>query len=200
MDWAKTVRALRLRLRLKQGAMAELIGVSQTYISRLESGLVEPAPHVAEAIEALSSNPRTRSTFDDFLATIRYSPFPSFLVQPEPENGRYTVEAISAALDEDCVAALSDLTDCEALGQLRAQIDTICQSGLRSGDVLSATAFWCDTRESPRYWATRYTPVRDEAGQCFLHGTLSEQTANDYAESLRSAGTDLIIERFSVSA
>ncbi len=189
-----------MRLRLKQGAMADLIGVSQTYISRLESGLVEPAPHVADAIQALSRNPRTRSTFDDFLATIRYSPFPSFLVQPEPEAGRYTIEAISSALNEDCVAGLSDLTECEALGQLREQIDTICESGLRNGDVLSATAYWCDTRSSPRYWATRYTPIRDEAGQCFLHGTLSEQTANDYAECLRSAGTDLIIERFAAGA
>ncbi|WP_203291602.1 helix-turn-helix domain-containing protein [Maricaulis parjimensis] len=200
MDWAKTVRALRLRLRLKQGAMAELIGVSQTYISRLESGLVEPAPHVAEAINALSSNPRTRSTFDDFLATIRYSPFPAFLVQPEPENGRYTVEAVSAGIDDDCVADMTDLAECEALAPLREQIDTICQSGLRNGEVLSATAFWCDARSPRRYWATRYTPVRDEAGQCFLHGTLSEQNANDHAESVREAGSDLVIERFGISA
>lgn len=175
MDWAKTVRELRLRLRLKQGAMADLIGVSQTYVSRLEAGITEPAPQVAEAILALSRNPRTRSTFDDFVATVRYSPFPCFLVLPEPEQDRFGIEAISPGLLNGHPAEPREISDCPLLAPMRDQICEICKAGLRDGKLLSATAHWQDTHQPPRFWTTLYIPIRDEAGNCYLHATLSEQ-------------------------
>lgn len=198
MEWAKTVRALRLRLRLKQGAMAELIGVSQTYISRLEAGIVEPAPHVAAAIRRLSENPRTRSTFDDFVATIRHSPFHCFLIHPEPEAGRYTVEAISPSLSTAAPVASTagDLGACPDLEPMRAQIDAVCAAGLSEGRVLSATAYWRDGGERPRCWATLYTPIRDETGACFIHGTVTELDRDEFDRRRSEAGRDIVLELF----
>ena len=198
MDWAKTVRSLRLRLRLKQGAMAELIGVSQTYISRLEAGITEPAPQVAEAIRQLSQNPRTRSTFDDFLATVRHSPFHCFLVQPDPGNGRYALEAASTSVIEalPAVSQAGDLGACAALAPIRDHIDTVCAAGLADGRVLSATTYWQDSTPQPRFWSTLFVPIRDEAGTCFIHATVTELNADEYHERRRAAGRDIVVDHY----
>jgi transcriptional regulator with XRE-family HTH domain len=196
MDWAKTVRALRLRLRLKQGAMAELVGVSQTYISRLEAGITEPAPQVADAILRLSRDPRTRSTFDDFVATVRFSPFRCFIVQPEPEAGRYTLEAVSAGLRDGAAGEPAELADIPALAALKDQIDAVCAAGLEEGRLLSATAYWQDGNQPPGHWSTLYIPIRDEAGSCFLHATLTAHDADEYTRLVRQAGRNIVFELF----
>lgn len=198
MEWAKTVRSLRLRLRLKQDAMAELIGVSQTYVSRLEAGIAEPAPHVADAIRKLSQNPRTRSTFDDFVATIRHSPFHCFLVHPQPEAGRYILEAASPSLARiaPMVSAAGDLAACPAIEPMRSQIDAVCAAGLDEGRVLSATAYWIDTSAEPRCWMTLYIPIRDETGACFVHGTATELAPDDFEQRRAEAGRDIVLELF----
>jgi transcriptional regulator with XRE-family HTH domain len=202
MEWAKTVRALRLRLRLKQGAMAELIGVSQTYISRLEAGIVEPAPHVAEAIRRLSRDPRTRSTFDDFVATVRHSPFHCFLVQPDPGAGRYTVEAVSPSLARAAPVASesSDLGACPRLEPMREQIDAVCAAGLNEGRILSAMTFWKDGSEAPRCWTTLYIPIRDETGTCFIHGAVTELDPDEFERRRTEAGQDIVLTLFEPDA
>lgn len=201
MDWAKTVRSLRLRLRLKQGAMAELIGVSQTYISRLEAGITEPAPQVAEAIRQLSQNPRTRSIFDDFLATVRHSPFHCFLVQPDPGNGRYSLEAASPSVIETLPVAsqAGDLGACDALGPVRDHIDAVCAEGLTDGRVLSATTYWQDNTPQPRCWSTLFVPIRDETGTCFIHVTVTELDPDEFRKRRQTAGRDIVLDLYETS-
>jgi len=43
MIWGNELRAFRARNNLKQAAAADLLGVSQAYISRLEGGVQRPS-------------------------------------------------------------------------------------------------------------------------------------------------------------
>lgn len=178
MDWAKTVRSLRTRLRLNQGDLARLAGVSQTYVSRLEAGSATPTPEVAAAILALCENPRTRSVFDDFLSSIRHSPFHCLLLDREDE--RLRVMAASPSMRRDFVGdgAMADLADCGLTG-LADQALAVYTAGLEDGHLAGGLGLWASGDD--RYWRVHLTPIRDEAGQWFLHLTLSGLNASAYA-------------------
>jgi transcriptional regulator with XRE-family HTH domain len=193
-DWAKTVRSLRLRLRLKQGALAELIGVSQTYVSRLEAGTVSPPPAVAEALTKLAADPRTRSLFDDLRATVDHSPFPCLLVQTGHKGPQ--VEAISAEMSRDFMGGRARICDAPALARLISDLNLLARGGIDDGQILGASAVWADPGQADRFWQVRYTPIRDETGASFIHVTLA---GLEDSPAARAAANDAAprIERFS---
>ena len=173
MDWAKRVRALRQRLNLKQSAMAQLIGVSQTYISRLEAGIVAPTDALIAALTRLTRDPRTRSPYDDILALVEYSPFPCFLVRYEPPDTRYAIEAVSPLMRTAYLGDAGDLNDRDALSGLRDHVDAICEAGAREGRVAAARIPWDPPGTAPRR-EVHYVPVRDGAGGCYLHACIAD--------------------------
>lgn len=68
------LHAFRRRSGLKQAALAEMLGISQAYYSRLEAGLHEPSRALAAKINALLDNHKYRSTFEQCRLSVRYSP------------------------------------------------------------------------------------------------------------------------------
>lgn len=190
MDWAKTVRTLRTKLRLKQGTLADLIGVSQTYVSRLEAGAIEPAPDVAEALNKLRENPQTRSVFDDFTASVRYSPFHCALYE-STEDGFVRVAA-SLKLD----AGMPDLTVA-----LADDFATLRKAGLEDGQLSSADGVWHQNDDgTDRFWTTHFTPVRDETGGWFLHLTLNQIAGDAHARILAERDAPLYVTLHRVPA
>ena len=167
MDWAETVRGLRRKLRLKQGALADLIGVSQTYVSRLEAGLVGPAPHVAVALEALTRAPRTRGLFADLVATVERIPFHCALIEPHTAKGN-RLHAISRPAVSDIFGDAKAVSDGDGVDQLNGQIDALMQAGLAEGEVNSATGHWFEDGARDRAWWTLYAPIRDDDGVCHI--------------------------------
>ncbi|OLF71094.1 hypothetical protein AWH62_13645 [Maricaulis sp. W15] len=176
--------------------MAELIGVSQTYVSRLEAGLVLPPAPVAEAIMRLAEDPRTRSLFDDLRATVDHSPFPCLLLQTGPDGP--SVEAASADMARDFLANNRQIHDAPALDRLISDLDALTRQGLLEGNILGASAVWVDRHRSDRFWQVRYTPIRDETGASFIHITLAGLADSPAA---RAAANDAAprIERFNGS-
>lgn len=176
--------------------MAELIGVSQTYVSRLEAGLVLPPAPVAEAIMRLAEDPRTRSLFDDLRATVDHSPFPCLLLQTGPDGP--SVEAASADMARDFLANNRQIHDAPALDRLISDLDALTRQGLLEGNILGASAVWVDRYRSDRFWQVRYTPIRDETGASFIHITLAGLADSPAA---RAAANDAAprIERFNGS-
>lgn len=195
-NWAHTLRALRMRLRLKQGAIAELIGVSQTYVSRLEAGLVEPPAHVAEAITNLAENPRTRSLFDDLRATVDHSPFPCLLLQTGP--GDLNIEAASLIMTRTFLEGAQQIIKAPALKRLISDLETLDREGLSDGNILGASAVWVDRHATDRFWQVRYTPIRDETGARFVHVTLAGLDDSPAARAAAN-GAAPRIERFNAS-
>ena len=173
--------------------MAELIGVSQTYVSRLETGIVVPPPALAETINRLASDPRTRSLFDDVRATVDYSPFPCLLLQSGPDG--HQVEAASADMTRDFLDGETRISDAPALDRLIQDLDMLAHHGLEAGNILGASAVWVDRNRSDRFWQVRYTPIRDETGTRYTHVSLAELADSPAA---RAAARDASprIERF----
>jgi transcriptional regulator with XRE-family HTH domain len=186
MDWASRVRTVRQRLHLKQVALAQLIGVSQTYISRLEAGSVLPPDDIIEALQRLSEDPRTRSPFDDLLALVRFSPFACFVARPLPVEGRLPVEAASVSMRENYLGTdCFDLADDAGLEEILAHAMAIHDAGLCEGRVLAATAPW--TAPNGETVTLHYVPLRDGAGGCFIHASLA---AHDGSDRLRITPAD----------
>ncbi len=176
--------------------MAELIGVSQTYVSRLEAGLVTPPAAVAEAIVKLAEDPRTRSLFDDLRATVEHSPFPCLLLQTGPEGLR--IEAASTIMRQDFLAGEHRIENAPALKRLTGDLEALHRQGLADGNILGASAVWTDHDAINRFWQVRYTPIRDETGASFMHVTLADLEDSPAA---RAAANDAKprIERFNGS-
>ncbi|WP_300531020.1 helix-turn-helix transcriptional regulator [Maricaulis sp.] len=186
MDWAKTVRSIRQRLRLKQGAFAELVGLSQTSISRIESGLAVPAPDVGEAILKLRSNPKTRSVFDDFLASIEHSPYVCFLLQMDNET--LSVEAASQKARNRYFPSLPASLDGSAFTALQRHSEELLEHGFAEGRIECAIGVWGDGREDPGYWRALYTPMRDGAETWYGYVTLIAIEGADFDAHVEEKG------------
>lgn len=177
MNWAKTVRTLRLRLKLNQEAFAALIGVSQTYVSRVESGYVTPKQSQADAILKLKDNPRTRSVFDDFVSTIHHSPYPCCLVETAGPDG-FQIVALSPPLRLGGHGpALVHGENQPGLG-LCKHLQALQGEGFFDGQLSLATArIRCDQRH--RSWSVQYTPIRDEIGQWYAHAIFHDSAHHE---------------------
>lgn len=57
MDIAKSLVDLRVKKKIKQNAAAKLIGISQTYLSQVESGKKDPSTEMLKKIAAVYDMP-----------------------------------------------------------------------------------------------------------------------------------------------
>ena len=80
-DWGKALRTYRSTTRIKQQVLATKLGVSQGYISRLESGQVEPPEELIKKIMALAAAPESVTLLDQLKTAVRRSPTPVSLVE-----------------------------------------------------------------------------------------------------------------------
>ena len=182
-DWARTVRTLRARLNLNQAGFARLVDVSQTYISRLESGRIRPTERVAEAILRLAENPRTRSAFDDFLASVRHNPYACCLIgAKQNELQLIAASVIFTARFGDADKALAEGAVLETCAR------HLIRAGILSGEVDRADCLYKPGAGLDAHWRAVFTPIRDETGEWFMHAMLREISAEDYEARLDEQG------------
>lgn len=184
MDWAKTVKMTRKRLNMNQEAFADLLGVSQTTVSRLEAGGAVPAEDIQHKLEALRLNPQTRSVFDDFVASIDHSPYASFLVFPD--GGEFQLEAVSQHLDGAFGSIADTLNAIESAQQLVLHLEALLGRGFDTGRIESAVGVWEDGNTPPGHWRVVYSPMRDGTGAWYVFAALMKTSQADY-ESHRAA-------------
>lgn len=72
--WGQALRALRQRSNMKQDDAARRLQVSQSYVSRLENGVITPSPEIAERLAELLHNPVHRPLIDQLKSIVRHSP------------------------------------------------------------------------------------------------------------------------------
>lgn len=72
--WGRALRALRRRKNMKQEDVAGRLQVSQSYVSRLENGVVIPSPEIVERLSQLLYNPAYRPVGEQLRAIVRHSP------------------------------------------------------------------------------------------------------------------------------
>jgi transcriptional regulator with XRE-family HTH domain len=190
MDWGKTVRNLRARLNVNQAEFAKLAGVSQTYISRIEAGRVTPTPRVAEAILQLAENPQTRSVFDDFVASVRHSPYVCVLFELADENCR--VHERSKGSVGVCKAHKGDPPGSPWLENVRAVNEKIIAAGGLHGAVDHAEALFKHHLVEGAFVRMVGTPIRDESGAWFIHCTFKRIDAEEHGRLLDEHGGETI--------
>ena len=177
MDWARTVRSLRQRLRLKQGAFAQMVGTSQTTVSRIEGGLADPTPEIIAALEKLRKDPAIRSTFDDFVASIEHSPYHCLLLDTDKDT--LPIETMSESMRGRIgdVRALSDVRAGEAIHQ---HVVALIDRGFSSGRIESAVGSWKDAGNPQQFWQVVYSPMRDGIDSWYVYATLTQISEADY--------------------
>ena len=72
--WGVALRALRLRTNMKQEDAASRLQVSQSYVSRLENGVIAPSAEVIGRLKELLHNPVQRPLLEQLRAIVRYAP------------------------------------------------------------------------------------------------------------------------------
>jgi|GEM_PF-2152460 len=180
MDWAKTVKVVRKRLNMNQETFAGVLGISQTTVSRLESGAAEPTDDIQHKLEVLRTDPRMRSVFDDFVAAIRLSPYASFLIQPE--DSVFRLEAVSPLMTQTLGDTAETLNQVKTAGDLVMHLDALLSRGFEAGRIDSATGVWADGRDPQGYWKVVYSPMRDGTGSWFIFAALTTASAADYEQ------------------
>lgn len=198
MNWAKTVKTTRKRLQMNQEAFAQALGVSQTTISRLESGSAEPTEEVRYKLEQLRQDPRIRSIFDDFVAAIEHSPYCSFLVLPG-ERG-YAIEAVSRELKAIFPDQAKTMDDIPGAETLIMHLDALLNRGFDSGRIESAVGVWADSNAPRGHWKVVYSPMRDGTGAWYIFAALMKTSAADYESHCAAHEGGLAITSFSEMA
>lgn len=109
------LRAFRMRRRIKQEAVAADLGISQATVSRLESGVLHPAPGLVATIERLLSQPENLTAFDrwcqavtslnSLIAIVRMHPYNPQVVSVSAGLGRVLGE--KGACPEDLGTAIA---------------------------------------------------------------------------------------------
>ncbi len=167
---------------MKQDAVAELLGVSQSTISRIESGSLHPKAALREKLERFFAEPGNQSLFSRCRALVRTSPVVSFLLgvrggeivldaasQPAialegPWSEQRVGTPLRGALGDDAMEYLRQLLD---LGAFRGAVSSI--------NVLWRYAH--GTGETA--WRIVFVPVRDDLGDWFLHATAVRLEASE---------------------
>ncbi|MCH8489119.1 MAG: helix-turn-helix domain-containing protein [Oceanicaulis sp.] len=189
MNWSNELRAFRTRNNLKQAAAADLIGVSQAYISRLEGGVQRPSADVEARLHALLAAPEHRPVFDSFKAVVQYSPHLMFLLSLR--DGALWVEAASRssiALRDTLAPGAPGLEVGAAMDpgdtpEVCAGVNTLIERGGFEGRLTLMDVAWSAQDRAtgaPLYFRSTLVPVRDELGRWFIHGTSQPITSDEH--------------------
>lgn len=183
-EWGARLRAFRQRTGLKQLALADELGVSQAFLSRLETGAANPSDALAARIAALLERPCNRLIFDDWRATVALSPGLSSLL------GRYEGAVRLCEFSAGFRAmggAFETSRDGDGLEGLLGedadrQFAVLTEAGAFDGEVAVSESTWStvNANGSQSCFYSVNVPVRDDYGRWRLHSTHTPISAARY--------------------
>lgn len=195
MNWSSELRAFRSRTGLKQEALADLLKISQAYVSRLEAGRTEPKPGLENRIRALMSDRSHRDVLDFVLSSVRVSPQISCVIQPTDGNVRY-VALSNGFRDHPQFAGVQEGLEVrrEASPDGHRLVREILACGAFSGQVRSVDAVWQATIDGQTYyWRSVNTPVRANDGVWYLLCAMTQLSEDEHEKRMAQRETQLVI-------
>lgn len=196
-EWGARLRTFRQRTGLKQLALAEELGISQAFLSRLENGTANPSDALCARIGALMERPCNRLIFDDWRATVALSPALSSLL------GRYEGAVRLCEFSSGFRAmggAFETARDGDGLEGLLGedadrQFAVLTEAGAFEGEVAVSESTWrtraaSDAKDA--FFHSISVPVRDDYGRWRLHSTHTPITAAQYCSRI-AAGLETVI-------
>lgn len=199
MSSGTELRNFRAAVGMKQEVAASHLGISQAYVSRLESGTARPSLELAERIRKLIDTPKHRPHFEHWRATVIHSPHLVMLSSLQGDDVR--IEALSAQVRTEGppweLYRPGHLIS-EELGPAAIhEIKRLIALGVFTGDVSCVDGLWYSrTSEQVRYWRTINVPVRDQLGNWYLHSTSVESSQADHEARLARHSETLLVSLF----
>lgn len=195
MDWSLALRTYRARNGLKQEALADLLHISQAYVSRLESGKLEPKDGLEHKIRSLISNPGQRDVLDFVLNSVRVSPHISIVLAVRDDRLSYI--ALSDGFRQHPQfkeVGEGDTLTPEFIEQGEDLLRELIATGAFLGETACVEILWRAVRnESSFFWNTVLTPIRAEEGEWYLHAAMTALSEDHYHDTHRRRGSALCI-------
>lgn len=195
-EWGARLRTFRQRTGLKQLALAEELGVSQAFLSRLETGATNPSEALAARIAALLERPRNRLIFDDWRATVALSPGLSSLLSRH--QGAVRLCEFSAGFRAMGGAFETSREDDGLEGLLGEDADrqfaVLTEAGAFDGEVAVSESTWSTLTADGQQvcFHSVSVPVRDDYGRWRLHSTHTPISLAQYRSRMDS-GLETVI-------
>ncbi|MFS2316335.1 helix-turn-helix domain-containing protein [Maricaulis sp. D1M11] len=181
-DWPQALRSFRTMASVNQVSLADMLGVSQAYVSRLEAGQVDPPEDIRLRIRRVLQDPAYQSVLDFVLTGVRRSP--QIICVLALDGDRLVYRALSEGFRaHPQFQSLSENEPVEAGFVIDGEILTsdLLASGAFSGDLETMDAIWRAQREGvERAWRAINTPIRAENGLWLLHCQMSELPLDEY--------------------
>lgn len=180
MNWGEALRAFRVRNNIKQETAAQMLGISQAYVSRLESGTYRPSEEVELKLRSLVSEPAYRPIFDGIRALVSHSPHIMYLLSQR--DGHVWVEAasesalrMSTQLDQNAPRLIvgQPIALNERKGAIEGVQRMVAEGGFK-GKLSFIDAVWTSRflhNNKQQYMRNTLIPLRDETGLWYIHGT-----------------------------
>lgn len=174
-DLGYKLRRYRHRMQMKQQTLAELLDVSQGYLSRLETGQAVVEGQIAEKIGDLLSRPEGQPADSHIANVVKSSPH--FVMLLEQSGDGLRIKALSRTWEESSEAPMElaegQLLDRAALADAGCQIHRLMGDGIFQGRIAAAETVWDANGRSPRpYWREILVPVMQRANSWLLHLTM----------------------------
>ena len=193
------VRTLRARTNMKQEAMAELLNVSQAFISRLESGHAEPRDELRARILELLDNPANRSVFDHVISHVKRSPDAIAVVRPVGDELEIVAVSEGFMKDEELMAYQQGaFEEQKEEARIYSLIREALSSGVFDGHIEYVEAIWIGgfTDDRPVYRRGVATPLRGDDGAWYLHCSLVRLSEAQYLALSKDRESEFIAKPF----
>lgn len=162
-SWGERLRAFRVRMKMKQEAAAEQLGISQAYVSRLEAGTMQPSPEIISRLQTLLTAPEHRDHFEHWRAAIRHCAGSATITRRH--DGHVCLVEMSRGLRELGEPFASMEPGTEIGRSLARRIGFLAGSGIFEGQVRRVEHVWrAQTSGGPVYFDSVSSPVRDDHG------------------------------------
>jgi transcriptional regulator with XRE-family HTH domain len=184
---------------MKQEAMAELLNVSQAFISRLESGHAEPRDELRARILELLDNPANRSVFDHVIAHVKRSPDALAVVRPAQDELEIVAVSEGFMQDEELMAFQQGAFETQKNeARIYSLIREALSSGVFDGHIEYVEAIWVGgfSDEEPVYRRGVATPLRGDDGAWYLHCSLVRLSKEEYLALSASRDNEFIAKPF----
>ena len=188
--WGLALRALRLRSNMKQDDAASRLKVSQSYVSRLENGVIEPSREIAARLRELLRNPVRRPLVDQLRAIVRHSPHAVALLAYR-DGAVAVIEASSRYrhAGPPFEAYTPGMETADPLGQAVSDIvREVLACGAFEGDVACVERIWrAPVDGERRCFHSVQTPVFT-GSEWLVHSATATMSAESYDAFLRKNG------------
>lgn len=190
VGWGPALRALRLRSNMKQEDAADRLQVSQSYISRLENGVITPSAEIAERLGSLIHNPAHRSLTDQLRFVVLHSPHAVALLSCS--GSTVQVEAASRRFRDagpPFDRYYDGLVVNDPLGQAVARfVGRVVQAGAFEGEIACIEFVWtAEVSATRRYFHSVQTPIFSGT-EWLVHSATATMAAESYDRFLKEHG------------